>query len=171
MPEKYCVRDVARARLAATGRRAARLRPRVARRADLVEALGDGAVADHERLDLGDSARLLDAEPRDEHRRLVAFADRAHEHGLAALDVGELQRVAAAAGRRVPQAVVEVQALAVLGELHVARERQARRVVGDDGFDVHVEKALRGTRDRSRAIVRRPRPSRGGPRPCAAAAL
>jgi hypothetical protein len=86
-------------------------RPRLSRHADLVEACRDFRVADDERLDLRDSA-ALDSEARDEHGRLAAFADGAHEHGLTALDVGELQRVAAAAGRGVPEAVAERKALA-----------------------------------------------------------
>src|SRR5258706_995982 len=96
-----------------------RIRPRVARRPDLVDALGRLAVADHERFDLADLS-IRDAQTRDQDRRRIGFADRAHEHGLATFDVGELQRVAARARDGVPQALTERESLAVFGEPRVA---------------------------------------------------
>ena len=47
----------------------------------------------------------------------VGLADRAHQHRLPGLDVGQPQRVAALAGDRVPRAVAELEPLPVLGEL------------------------------------------------------
>ena len=96
-----------------------RFRPCGARRSDLVDALGRFAVADHERLDLGDFA-VRDAQARDQDRRRVGFADGAHEHRLPALHVREFQRVTASARGRVPQAFAEREPLAVLRESHFA---------------------------------------------------
>jgi hypothetical protein len=41
-----------------------------------------------------------------------------------------------------PQPIAEWEALTVLGELDVGSERQALRIVRDDGFDVGVEQSF-----------------------------
>ena len=59
-------------------------------------------------------------------RGSAGLANRAHQHGLAPFDVGNLQRVAALGRNRPPRAVARLQPLSVLRKLHVLDERQTR---------------------------------------------
>src|SRR5690606_17205825 len=98
-------------------------------------------------LDLGDLA-VPDPEPPCSERRHAALGravvldHRRDERDLPRLDVRDDQPVAAPLFHAPPEAVADLEALAVLGEAHVARERQPRRIVRGDRVEITLDEAL-----------------------------
>ena len=72
----------------------------------------------------------------------VGLAHRPHQRHLADLGVREDVPVVADALGGLPEAVAHRQRLAVLGELHVGRERQHLGIVRDQRLQVLVDHAL-----------------------------
>ena len=92
-------------------------------------------------LDLGDPSKL-DAQAHAHEQRRVRLAHRPHHRDLADLRVGEDVLVVADTARSFPEAVADLQHLVVLAVLDVLRQRQLRRIVGDDGGQVLIDEAF-----------------------------
>ena len=121
MPEKY--RLAMRTRSARECRSAAGTAcVQTARGVPMVSRLFAAASLRMTSVSISVMRRSRDLQAHDEDRGRVGLADRAHQHRLPGLDVGEPQRVAAAPGGRVPQAVAELEPLPVLGEHGAGRD-------------------------------------------------
>ncbi len=117
------------------------------RRAERLDALAGGLVADHDLLDLRD---LLVADlqaQRDQRggtlvRIAVILFDGAEERDLSRRHVGHEQTVMALRAHRVPESIADRELLAVFRETHVGRERHRARLICDHGIEVAIDEAL-----------------------------
>src|SRR5690606_18215105 len=95
-----------------------------------------------------DDASVANLEPqRDQRRRFLlgiamVLVDRSDDGDLPRLDVADEEAIVALRLHRVPQPVADLEALTVLGEARVRRERHLARVVVDHRVEITLDEAF-----------------------------